>query len=72
MLQPDGKPAAGMKLWLMKLPDADQGDDDDTCCAVVSEFTSDGEGRFSFQVMVSYTLEPSDPDMRGVAVFMIQ
>jgi hypothetical protein len=61
VLNSQGKPANGAKVWLLKLPDRESSDEENTCCAVVDAMEVNTDGRFLFKIFegLQYTLAPS-------------
>ena len=61
VLNPKGKPASGTRVWLGKLPDSKNSDEDNTCCALVHSMEVGTDGRFSFTIFegIKYILQAS-------------
>ena len=61
VLVSDGQPASGTKVWLLKLPDGENADEENKCCDFVEAMDVGAEGRFSFKILegVKYTLATS-------------
>jgi hypothetical protein len=61
VLMSDGKPASGTKVWLLKLPEGENSDEENRCCDFVDAMDVGADGRFSFKILegVKYTLATS-------------
>ncbi len=48
---PNGRAAAGVQVWILKLPDVRDTEDSGSCCALVAEAVTGEDGGFAFQAV---------------------